>query len=488
MSRDRSASSLPVFASVLDALTVVVASLGLLLEITGGPRFHIFGVLVSLRGGTRLLALAALLAAVRHVAVRQQPLHGRLAALFRRISPTPFLRHVLPSFIVTRLSVLLVGYVAALLIAFPVSLEVPRLQGTDEVSALTARWDAIWLHDVALQGYRAQAAPDAQANIAFFPAYPLLMRWVSYLVGGRLMVAGLLVSLAAFLGALTYLFAFARQRMDEERAGAAVLLLASYPFSVYYGAVYTESLFLLAALGALYHASRRELVRSGAWALVAGLTRPNGCLLSIVLAALALEGVIAARTGERWRWLSWDAGRQVRARTSSMYPRLQRLPLLVVAFMPIAGMLLFSAYVSRLTGDPFAWMRVQEAWGRHFDAAAGLASGPFRNLVEYGVLSSIRAMPAETLNSLAAAFAVAAIWPVWRRFGLAMALFVVLNLGAPLAVGGVMAIGRYTCVLFPIFLWLGATVPALRRPLWVGAFAAGQALIAVLFFTWRPLF
>jgi hypothetical protein len=51
-----------------------------------------------------------------------------------------------------------------------------------------------------------------------------------------------------------------------------------------------------------------------------------------------------------------------------------------------------------------------------------------------------------------------------------------------------MAIGRYTAVLFPIFLWLAAAVPAERRPLWVCAFASGQALVAALFFTWRPMF
>ncbi len=49
-----------------------------------------------------------------------------------------------------------------------------------------------------------------------------------------------------------------------------------------------------------------------------------------------------------------------------------------------------------------------------------------------------------------------------------------------------MSLGRYSAPLFPIFLWLGAVVPAAHRPYWIAVFGGGQALMAVLFFTWRP--
>ena len=37
--------------------------------------------------------------------------------------------------------------------------------------------------------------------------------------------------------------------MDDERAVAAVTLLACYPFAVFFSAAYTEGLFLLAMIG-----------------------------------------------------------------------------------------------------------------------------------------------------------------------------------------------------------------------------------------------
>jgi len=41
--------------------------------------------------------------------------------------------------------------------------------------------------------------------------------------------------------------------------------------------------------------------------------------------------------------------------------------------------------------------------------------------------------------------------------------------------------------LFPLFFWLAAVIPGKRVPYVIGAFAAGQALLAVLFFLWRPV-
>jgi Gpi18-like mannosyltransferase len=58
------------------------------------------------------------------------------------------------------------------------------------------------------------------------------------------------VSFAAFFGALAYLYGLARSMLDDDGARFAVWLVAAYPFAVFFGAIYTESLFLQAAAGA----------------------------------------------------------------------------------------------------------------------------------------------------------------------------------------------------------------------------------------------
>jgi hypothetical protein len=45
-----------------------------------------------------------------------------------------------------------------------------------------------------------------------------------------------------------------------------------------------------------------------------------------------------------------------------------------------------------------------------------------------------------------------------------------------------------TSVIFPLFIWLGATIPSRWRDSAVMAFALGQGLIAALFFSWRALY
>jgi hypothetical protein len=478
------APPLPRWARTVDALTVALAGLGLLLELTAGPRFTLLGVQVSLRSGTRLLLLAAVLAGIRHLIVRRTPLHRRMIAAFRRAPRTVFTRSILPVFVTTRLGVLVIGYLAVVTIGFPPG-PLPFRLAPDELRNLPARWDTGWYYNIATFGYEYNPADRSQQTIAFFPAYPLLMRYVGRLLGSQPLVAGLLVSFGAFLAALVYLFRLARQHLDEDQAAAALLLLAAYPFAIFYSAVYTESVFLLGTVAAFYHLSRGHSGRAAAWGLLVGLTRPNGFLLSVPLAVVAAQPLLIARTPVRLRW--WWLGRSTPGDAERATPPLALAGRLAAAAAPIAGMLVFGAYLYLLTGDPFMWRTAHTAWGRTYQGISGITSGAYRYLIEYGVLASITGVPFDALNALATTFAIALVWPVTRRFGLAYGLVVAINVAAPLVAGGVLSMGRITSVLFPMFLWLGAAVPARQRPIWATAFGMGQAFAATLFFTWRQL-
>ena len=75
-----------------------------------------------------------------------------------------------------------------------------------------------------------------------------------------------------------------------------------------------------------------------------------------------------------------------------------------------------------------------------------------------------------------------------RRRDAEYAALIVVNVLPPLIFGGVLSMGRLTSVLFPTFLWLGAVIPANHRSSWLVGFAMLQALFAIAFFTWRPLY
>ena len=54
--------------------------------------------------------------------------------------------------------------------------------------------------------------------------------------------------------------------------------------------------------------------------------------------------------------------------------------------------------------------------------------------------------------------------------------------------GGLLSAGRFTAVLFPMFLALALLLPPQRRTAWMLAFALGQGFVAAIFFTGRPIY
>src|SRR4051794_1517892 len=125
----------------------------------------------------------------------------------------------------------------------------------DALFAPLARWDAVWYLGIAHSGYDG-------ASTAFFPLYPLLVRGLAPAGDpASLLFAAFVVSLAALAGALYLLRRLAELELGSASAARrAVLLLAFFPGALWLGAPYSESLFLLLSVGAIYAA------RTGHWA------------------------------------------------------------------------------------------------------------------------------------------------------------------------------------------------------------------------------
>jgi hypothetical protein len=206
---------------------------------------------------------------------------------------------------------------------------------------------------------------------------------------------------------------------------------------------------------------------AAAWGLLVGLTRPNGCFLALVLGLLLVD--------------------RLRSRAIGQSPDRSFVTSLLAVFAPVAGMLIYSAYVQHVTGAWFGWARLHEAWGRSYGGLAPVTRA-YGWITDEGLLQVVENIPYDTLNSLGFLFALVMVWPVWRRLGAAYAAFLAINIVPPMLAGGVLSMGRISSTLFPMFLALAAMAsPRLITPL-VTAFAIGQGLAAVLFFTWRPLF
>ena len=334
-----------------------------------------------------------------------------------------------------------------------------------------ARHDSGWYFDIARNGYDATAAvAGGRSNIAFAPVYPMLMRYVGRLFGrapGDLYLGGIIVSWLAFALAMAVLYRLAALDLPRRRAERAVLLTAIFPFAFFFGAVYTESTFLLFTLLAFLGFRTRQWALGGLAGAVATATRVTGIMMWPALA-----------------WLAWRAAKPV------LRDRVAAAIALGVAACGFAG---YCAYIFDLTGQPLLWATALTRWGSGYHPGGAPWTAPVELLHKllthpYVFLASEPMALYDTLYGVTALLFAAAIPFVWRRFGAAYGLFMLLNLYLPLSSGAFEGLGRYCSVLFPAFIWLASIRSRFLYTSLVVVFALFYTLGLALFTTVHPLF
>jgi len=207
-------------------------------------------------------------------------------------------------------------------------------------------WDGDWFMRVATEGYPHTYSYDASGQmvgngLAFFPAYPLLIRGL-WKLGVPADIAALSISwlAGALAAALLYLLGTA---LADRRVGLALsMLFAAQPMSVVLSMGYSESLFSAFVIGMFYAAYRRAFLVAGLLGLGAALTRPTGLAAAV---GLAVAAMLALRAGTVPAW---------RAVTG--------------ALLALAGVPAYLLWVANRVGDLNAWFSIQTAgWGTTFD-------------------------------------------------------------------------------------------------------------------------
>ena len=107
------------------------------------------------------------------------------------------------------------------------------------------RYDSGWYYGIARTGYDAgPAIAGGRSNIAFFPVYPLLMRYVGRLFGrapGDVYLGGIAVAWICFALAMVALYSLARLDLPAPRAWRAVVAATVFPFAFFFGATEMRS-------------------------------------------------------------------------------------------------------------------------------------------------------------------------------------------------------------------------------------------------------
>jgi Gpi18-like mannosyltransferase len=156
------------------------------------------------------------------------------------------------------------------------------------------QWDGRWYLRIAESGYF--YTPGRQSSVAFFPAFPMLLRGVAAVVGD-VRVGGWLLSVLAGALAVVLFAGWVRTRLPRPAALTAVAVLVVYPYAFFlHGAVYSDGLFLATAIGAFVLLERRMYWLAGVVGAVATAGRPVGVAVAVGLVVRLLEIRAEART------------------------------------------------------------------------------------------------------------------------------------------------------------------------------------------------
>lgn len=340
--------------------------------------------------------------------------------------------------------------------------------GVWPLGATFTRWDGAWYYSIVQDGY-GTGSLHGQVNVAFFPLYPLLVTGVQALFRLPGWVAGVSVSVAAFVAALVLLYNLVARCWGNVVARWSVLLLAFNPFGLFFVFIYTESLYLLLSVAVFWALERRRWWTAAMAAGLASATRPQGLLLGLVVVTW-------------WGWQTREAWRQSFA--SKLGWLMQGISLALVS---AAGLLAFAAYLQGHNGDALAFAHVQVYWGRVgvtnlWPSLHEFIRGTLHHTINHAILFSDTVWYGSIVAGLIGGGLL-----VWQR-EYWYAAYVFLGVTAPLTSGGIEGMDRYGMVLFPIYIAVAGWLGRAGRVLAVTASGLAFALFWLIYLDPRQLF
>lgn len=290
---------------------------------------------------------------------------------------------------------------------------------------------------------------DDHLFIVFFPFFPTAVAFVGFVLR-NLIASGIVVSLAASVGAAWFLYRLVSIDRGHDEGWRAVLLLLSFPTAYFLAAPYSEALFLFAVVASMYAA------RTGLWlqAGVAGALATGTRVTGIALVPGLLAEVIVQRRD-----------------------RLRRAVFVAIAFVGISTYLAINQIVH---DNPFHFLDVQRShWYQHLippsqsiaDAVRAIVTGSDgqdAGFIYWGRLAGF-------------AFAAPVLVLGARRLRVPDSIYAWIGFVFILSASWLISLPRYLLVLYPLFM-VGAGVIRSRRAMGV-AIAAGSVVQVWLF--WR---
>lgn len=217
---------------------------------------------------------------------------------------------------------------------FPYYWELLARTGLPEWVVGFANFDGVHYLNIAEKGY------SDQFTQAFFPLYPLIVKF--FTLNNYYFLTALILSNIFFLAALYLLYQLFKLDYNKDTSYRSITLLLIFPTAFYFGAVYSESLFLLLTVLTLILARRNNLLLAGIFAGLASATRIFGIFLTLAL-ALELYTLVKAKKIKVW--------------SKQFF-----LSLMGLVLAP-SGLILYMVYLKIVFNNPFYFLSAQPIFG-----------------------------------------------------------------------------------------------------------------------------
>ena len=199
-----------------------------------------------------------------------------------------------------------------------------------------ANFDGMHYLSIAKDGY-------FQYEHAFFPLFPLLIRYIEKLLRITYLQSALLIVPIFLVASLFLLYKLAMLDMEKKNARWAIVFLLAFPTSFFLSSVYSEGLFLTLSIGSYYAARKKRWLIAGILGGLASATRFVGIFLFI---AFVIE------------YFNQNKNREAIVDRLKCFLR-QAWGLF---FIPL-GLLLYMYYLNRSIGDALSFIHSQFAFG-----------------------------------------------------------------------------------------------------------------------------
>lgn len=276
----------------------------------------------------------------------------------------------------------------------------------------------------------------------FFPLYPFIIRIFSVNLAFNPIIIGLLISAVCTFGAIIVLYKLLQTTHSDKTAERSIILLLLFPTSFYLFAYYTESLFLLLAVLCFWFIKRNNLLLASIVVFFATATRLIGLAL---VPPLIFEAYMMYKKKNKIEWS--------------------------VLISPL-GFVFYAIYNYLKFDNPFLMISAQTGsrFGRNIDvfspfhvvgdALVKIISGP---LPSY---DSPFVYPVIIFEFMFAIFILTSLYFSFKRLPRSYFLYMLFSVVLIFYSSALSSIGRYTLVIFPIYVLLAQTLPKKMFVVW----------------------